>query len=164
MKLAADEAANSGLDLQVHASIDLIAELGLMLAELPCIVVIDHLGRMNPSKETAEQHVDVLSQLIRTMRVYIKLSAFHRISCQPDYEDLAPVVRALAAAESSRLIWGSDWPHPQRPAKGKAVSADIDPYRLEDDGHCLNLLAKWLKDETIMRKVLVENPQDLFEF
>ncbi|MGE0802194.1 MAG: amidohydrolase [Lautropia sp.] len=161
---AARQAIAAGMHLQLHASRDLLARIAPTLGRLGCVVVIDHFGRLDPSEGIDDPKFRALLDLVGSRQIYVKLSAFHRVSRLASYEDLEAVVRALADAGIDRLLWGSDWPHPQRPARGKPVTDQIDPFRQEDDGHCLNLLAGWLRDERALQKVLVSNPQELFEF
>ena len=61
-----------------------------------------------------------------------------------------------------RLVWGSNWPHPDaRPKTGEAVK-EVSPYYALDDGLLLNLLATWVPDPAIRHKVLVDNPARLY--
>ncbi len=53
----------------------------------------------------------------------------------------------LVREAPDRLVWGSNWPHPY-----------IDPSPMPDDGDLLNRLLAWISDETVRRKVLVDNP------
>ncbi|MDO8279219.1 MAG: amidohydrolase family protein [Burkholderiaceae bacterium] len=164
LQRAARQACDAGLHLQLHAGNELLTALAPAIRRLPAALVVDHFGRLDPAAGLESAGFRNLLDLVGGDRVYIKLSAFHRISGQPDYEDLGPFVRALARAGERRLLWGSDWPHPQRPPQGRGVSDKIDPYRPEDDGRCLNLLHKWLGDEKAFASILVHNTQELFEF
>ena len=76
-----------------------------------------------------------------------------RLAALPDYEDAAPLHRALVAANPDRLVWGSDWPHPQ-----------IDATVMPNDGRLLNLFLRWTPDAAIRRKILVDNPTRLYGF
>jgi predicted TIM-barrel fold metal-dependent hydrolase len=75
---------------------------------------------------------------------------------------MAPLARALIAANRQRILWGSDWPHPDT-GSGRKPS-DISPLLRIDDGHLLNLLATWAPDATLRKTILVDNPTTLYAF
>ena len=68
------------------------------------------------------------------------------------YRDLRPVVEQLLAASPDRLVWGSDWPHP-----------NID-VPMPNDGDLLDALPGWIDDPALIRKILVDNPAKLHRF
>jgi predicted TIM-barrel fold metal-dependent hydrolase len=70
----------------------------------------------------------------------------------PPYTDASEVARVYVQAAPERMLWGTDWPHPtQRDAK-------------PNDAQLLDLLAGWAPDEVTRRRILVDNPAELFEF
>ncbi len=83
-------------------------------------------------------------------RCWIKLTGTYRISTQPGFDDVTPLVQTLAQAAPDRLIWGSDYPH--------LSFAENDSIVL------FNLLARWLPDPALRRKVLVDTPATLYGF
>jgi 2-pyrone-4,6-dicarboxylate lactonase len=83
-------------------------------------------------------------------RCWIKLTGTYRISTQPGFDDVTPLVQTLAQAAPDRLIWGSDYPH--------LSFAENDSVQL------FNLLARWLPDPALRQKVLVDNPAVLYGF
>jgi predicted TIM-barrel fold metal-dependent hydrolase len=75
-----------------------------------------------------------------------------------------PLAQALLAANPDRLVWGSDWPHPDsRPKTGEALK-EVSPYPPLDDAVLLNLLATWVPDADTRRRILVDNPARLYGF
>lgn len=68
------------------------------------------------------------------------------------------------AANTDRLVWGSDWPHPDSAPKQGEAMKEVTPYHALDDGVLLNLLATWVPDAATRRKVLVDNPARLYGF
>ena len=99
--------------------------------------------------------------LLRSGKVYVKISAPYRISQEPQYPDAAPIARAMIDANPDRVVWGTDWPHPSAARRDPAV---IEPFRPEDDGAALNRLAAWTKNRTELQKILVDNPARLYQF
>ena len=64
--------------------------------------------------------------LVKSGKAYVKISGAYRASkAAPDYNDVAPLAAALIAANADRVVWGTDWPHPdwsRRPAKNRPTS------------------------------------------
>ena len=95
----------------------------------------------------------------------MKLSAAYRISTRaPDYPDVAPLARALIAANPERILWGSDWPHPDAARQPGRRPTDVRPPLPVDDGGVLNQLAVWAPDAKIRHRILVDNPARLYGF
>ena len=103
--------------------------------------------------------------LVRSGKAYVKLSGAYRASNNPpDYPDVAPLARALVAANPDRLVWGSDWPHPDSTVVPGRKPTETSPPLPVDDGRVLNLLAEWVPDAAIRMRILVENPKQLYRF
>ena len=102
--------------------------------------------------------------LLRTGKAYVKISAPYRSSTlAPDYPDVAPIAKAMVAANPQRILWGSDWPHPGIPVPGRS-NAEITPFFQIDDGRVLNFLPTWVPDAAVRKTILVENPAKLYGF
>ncbi len=113
-----------------------------------------------------ERHRPVLTcllDLVRTGRAYVKVSAPYRGSTRtPDFADMAPLAKALIAANVQRILWGTDWPHPDT-ASGTQPT-EISPLRQIDDGRVFNQFATWAGTAAERKTILVENPQSLYGF
>ncbi|HZY12556.1 MAG TPA: amidohydrolase family protein [Beijerinckiaceae bacterium] len=68
------------------------------------------------------------------------------------------------SANPDRLVWGTDWPHPDAVKVEGRKLTDIAPALPIDDGRVLNLLAEWVPDAAMRKKILVDNPKRLYEF
>jgi hypothetical protein len=79
----------------------------------------------------------------------------------PDYTDVVPLAKALIAANADRIIWGTDWPHPN--SVGDSTT-HVTPLFQIDDGRLLNQLPVWAPDAAIRKKILVDNPAKLYAF
>ena len=95
----------------------------------------------------------------------MKVSAAYRISTRPpDYSDVTPLARALIAANPERVLWGSDWPHPDAAQRPGRSPLDLRPALSVDDGRVLNEFALWAPDPALRHTILVENPARLYGF
>ena len=122
---------------------------------LPGRFVIDHIARFPGALAVDHAAVRALLRLLDTGRCWLKLSAPYILSRAdaPRYRDLVPLVRALVAHAPERMLWASNWPHPSEPRDA-----------MPDDAALLGLLADWAPDESTRRRILVDNPVDLYGF
>jgi predicted TIM-barrel fold metal-dependent hydrolase len=119
-------------------------------AEMP--VVVDHMLSIDAAAGVDHPSFRTLLELVAEGTCWVKLSGAYRVSAAyPDYPDARPFHTALVQANPDRLIWGTDWPHPQ-------VDATIMP----NDGHLLDLFNQWTPDAATRRKILVDNPARLY--
>lgn len=127
-------------------------------------VVIDHFAGARASEGMQQPGFQTLLKLVEAGKVYVKLSRLSNVSTQPpDYRDVAPLAKALIAANPQRMLWGTDWPHlGGQPAGSK--STDLWPYMKYDDGAVFNQFAIWVPDAAQRNMILVENPARLYRF
>jgi 2-pyrone-4,6-dicarboxylate lactonase len=94
-----------------------------------------------------------LLALMGDERCWVKISGAERLTAGggSPYDDVVPFARALIAAAPERVLWGTDWPHP---------NVRIMP----DDGDLLDLLADFAPDPALRRQILVDNPDVLYDF
>jgi 2-pyrone-4,6-dicarboxylate lactonase len=135
------------LDVEDHPNLDTL--LGSFATE----VVIDHIGRPDPRRGIAAPGFQALLRLLRSGHGWAKLSAPYRTSQQqPPYHDLTPFVHALVEAVPDRLVWGSDWPHV------------LLKTTMPNDGDLVDQIAVWVPDESVRRRILVDNAERLYGF
>jgi predicted TIM-barrel fold metal-dependent hydrolase len=149
--------------IQIIAGLDVIEALQDEVMAAPVPIVFDHFGLAKASLGIDQPGFGTLLKLIRAGKAYVKISAPYRISNRPDYSDVAPLAKALIAANPQRILWGSDWPHPTGGRPGHAA-LEIDPRQQIDDGLVLNLLPVWAPDPALRTTILVENPARLYGF
>jgi predicted TIM-barrel fold metal-dependent hydrolase len=156
LRATAEIVAEFGWHVQVFTSLPIVEALAGELVRLPVPVVLDHFA-------LARGSAGVLIDLVRAGSVYVKLSAPHRISREPDHEDVAPLVRALAEAAPERLVWGTDWPHTGGRVRTAENRLTVEPFEPVDDPRALARLLEWTGPET-GRRMLVDNPARLYGF
>ncbi len=116
-------------------------------------LVFDHMCRFAPAaRGTAAFRL--IERLLGDGRCWMKLSGAYRCSdAWPDYPEVEAQHRALLRANPERVLWGSDWPHPQMPAA-----------TMPNDGRLVNLLLRWTPDAGDRERLLVTNPARLYGF
>ena len=150
--------------IQVYTRLSVIEGIKDQVMAAPMPVVFDHFGGAQAALGVSQPGFDTLLNLVRAGKAYVKISAPYRSSTKaPDYADVAPLAKALIAANPQRMLWGSDWPHPAAPVAHRPVT-DITPLWQVDDGRILNQLPLWAPDAAVRKTILVENPARLYGF
>jgi predicted TIM-barrel fold metal-dependent hydrolase len=150
--------------IQMYTSLAVISGIKDIVARSPVPIVFDHFGGTVAAQGLNQPGFSDLLDLVRSGSAYVKISGAYRVSTQaPDYEDATPYAKALISANSDRIIWGSDWPHPAPTPQGHKP-AELTMLRRIDDGIVLNQLPIWEPDAAIRKKILVDNPARLYGF
>jgi 2-pyrone-4,6-dicarboxylate lactonase len=139
--------------IALHVAGDGVADHEGMVRSLPLTVVIDHMARPDLRAGLDSKPVTALRRLLDTGSVWVKLSGADRIAVRPpDLEDAAALAKLLAGHAPERVVWGTDFPHPN--------THDFMP----NDGDLVDLLAEIAPDETALDRLLVANPARCFGF
>ena len=149
--------------IQINTNLAMIAAIKDLVATSPVPVVFDHFGGARAELGVRQPGFADLIELVRSGRAYIKISAAYRSSsAAPDFPDIVPLAKALIGSNPQRVLWGTDWPHPNPvpPPGGKAT--DVTPLLQIDDGRVLNLLPVWAPDPATRKLILVDNPARLY--
>ncbi|WP_342710511.1 amidohydrolase family protein [Bradyrhizobium sp. B124] len=154
-----------GWHVQLFTSLAMISAIKDLVAAAPVPVVFDHFGGAEAALGTGQPGFDDLLALVKSGKAYVKISGAYRASrLAPDYADAAPLAQALIAANAERIVWGTDWPHPDSVTPlGKKVT-DVTPLYQIDDGRLLNQLPVWAPDAAVRKTILVDNPARLYGF
>ncbi len=120
---------------------------------MPSPHVLDHMARVPTADGLGQAPFRALLDLQRDERCWVKISGAEHLTGDgpPPYDDVVPFAQALVDAAPERVLWGTDWPHP-------------DVRHVPDDGDLVDLLVALIPDERLRRQVLVTNPETLYEF
>jgi len=142
-----------GWHVQILMTGDQIATHEAVVRALPTKVVIDHLGRIPQPDGVRHPAFAAVRRMLDEGQTWVKVTEPYEDSkLGPPYADSSEVARAYVQAAPQRILWGTDWPHP--------TQRDTKP----DDAMLVDLLADWAPDEKTRRRILVENPAELFGF
>ncbi len=142
-----------GWHVQFNIDADQIVAVEDMLDRLPAPIVFDHMGHMPQPEGIAHPAYAIIRRIVDRGRTWVKLSVTYDSSKDgpPGYSDVNKVGAAYVQAVPERLVWGSNWPHPNETNK-------------PDDAMLFDLLAAWAPDAKTQRRILVENPETLYGF
>jgi predicted TIM-barrel fold metal-dependent hydrolase len=162
---AAARARTRRWHLQINTRLSVIAAVRERISAARIPVVIDHFGGAQASLGTGQPGFADLVLLVRTGAAYVKISGAYRSSTQaPDFPDATPLAKALIAANPRRILWGTDWPHPDSARVPGRKSTDLAPLLQIDDGRLINQLPVWAPDAAQRTLILVDNPAELYGF
>lgn len=144
--------APMGWHVVVYFEADLLTELRPWLESLPTTVVIDHMGRPDISQGPDGADMRAFRELMdANENFWTKVSGAERLSRQgPPFDDFAAAVAPIVARYSDRVLWGTDWPHPNM------------QHDIPDDGTLVDLLPRLAPSEALIRKLLIDNPMRLY--
>jgi D-galactarolactone isomerase len=147
--------AGLGWHAQLHMSGDQIVANAGMLARLPCPIVFDHMARLPPAMGVQHPAWGIVRGLIDRGNCWVKLAGPYLNTEQggPDYPDATAIAQAFVQAAPQRLVWGSDWPH--------ATEREHTP---PDTPALLDLFGRWAPDAAVRKRILVDNPRELYGF
>jgi predicted TIM-barrel fold metal-dependent hydrolase len=125
-----------------------------VLDEIPVPYIIDHMARVPASDGLDQEPLRLLVDRMTTdERCWVKISCAERLTegRVAPYDDVVPIAQAVVTAAPHRVLWGTDWPHPNL----------VD---MPDEGALLDLLARIVPDEALRNRILVNNPEVLYDF
>jgi 2-pyrone-4,6-dicarboxylate lactonase len=123
------------------------------IASLPTTVVIDHMGRPDVSQPVDGPEFELFVRLMREQpHVWSKVSCAERLSASggPDYQDVVPFARRLVESFPDRVLWGTDWPHPNLKT------------HMPDDGKLVDFIPRIAIRAQLQHRLLVDNPMRLY--
>jgi len=144
--------ARLGWHVVVYFEADLLEELRPFLDAIPVPVVIDHMGRPDVAQGPRGADMNAFRALLDSREdIWFKATCPDRLSPQGEpYDDFVAAVRPLVEDYPDRVLWGSDWPHPNM------------EHRIPDDGGLVDVIPRIAVSEELQRKLLVANPMRLY--
>jgi 2-pyrone-4,6-dicarboxylate lactonase len=130
-----------------------LPELYDFFTSLPAVVVVDHMGRPDVTKAVDGPEFELFVRLMREHgNFWSKVSCPERLSKAgpPGYDDVVPFARRLVEAFPDRVLWGTDWPHPNLKS------------HMPDDGALVDFIPRIAPTAELQRRLLVDNPRRLY--
>jgi 2-pyrone-4,6-dicarboxylate lactonase len=148
-----DLIAGFGWHIVIYFEAADLAERWDLFTSLPTTIVVDHMGRPDVTRPLDDEGFELFLRFMREHEnVWAKLSGAERLtrSGPPGYDDVIPFAAHLAQAFPDRVIWGTDWPHPNMKSF------------MPDEGDQVDLIPRIAPAPDLQRKLLVDNPMRLY--
>ena len=124
------------------------------LAAVKVPISIAHFAYQPATAGVSAPGFKALIELLRRGNTWVKISGANRVSATdlPPYDDVKPMAQTLIEAASDRIMWGTDWPHPNKYV--------VNP----NDGDLVDAFGDWVTDEEMRRRIMVDNPAGFYRF
>ena len=131
-----------------------ILELMPTFKSLPIPMSIGHFAYQPATSGIEASGFKALLELAKEGNTWIKISGANRVSETdlPPYDDVKPMAQKLIDAAPERIMWGTDWPHPNK--------YEVNP----NDGDLVNAFGEWVQDEAMRQKIMTDNPGEFYRF
>ena len=144
-----------GWTILLHlTTIEEVLELAPRIRKISCNILFDHLARVRGNDSLDNPGFLTLIKLLQeTEHCWVKICSWYRLSAKGyPYDDMTPFAQRLIETRTDRLVWGSNWPHPN------------STVEIPNDGILLNQFIDWTDHEETLKQILVKNPEKLFGF
>ena len=153
MRRVVERVKPMGWHLVIHVDAPDLIEFEDLFASFDLPKVIDHMGRVPTNGGIHQKPFQILLDFMRCDDFWVKVCGSERISQGgPPFYDAIPYAQSLIEVAPDRILWGTDWPHP-----------NISKF-MPNDGDLVDLVPLFARDRTLQQKVLVDNPARLYGF
>ncbi|MBW3698522.1 2-pyrone-4,6-dicarboxylate hydrolase [Vibrio sp. T187] len=152
LKKIADRVRSMGWHIVVYFESQDIDDIAPFLDELDMTVVVDHMGRPDIAQGVeGEAFAKFLRLMENNPNIWTKVSCPERLTLTPpNYNDVVPFAKTLVEKFPTRVLWGTDWPHPNMKS------------HTPDDGHLVDVIPQIAETEALQQALLVTNPMNLY--
>ncbi len=141
-----------GWHIVVYFEMPDLPDLEAFFTQLPTTVVVDHMGR--PDVKKGVDHPEnrrFLDMLEKHDNIWSKVSCPERLTAQgAPFDDVVPFAKRIVESFPDRVLWGTDWPHPNMPVEGP------------DDGILVDIISRIAVTPELQKAMLVDNPMRLY--
>ena len=145
--------AEYGWHIVVYVESQDLGELIPFLKALPTRVVFDHMARPDVAKGTNSKDFNLLMKLMETEKFWCKTTCPERLTKvgpEENYSDVLPFMKKLVENFPDRVLWGTDWPHPNMKS------------HMPDDGQLVDIIELFAPKKETQKKLLIDNPLALY--
>ena len=133
--------------------VDDYPDFDVKFGDFPTDIVVGHMGYLRLGRDLTCDGFGGMLRLAEAGRCWVKLTAPYRVSSGDlPYPEAGDFARAVVEAAPGRVVWGTDWPHV------------MVTKPMPNDADLCDLFAQWIPDPQARRRILVDNPTDLYDF
>jgi predicted TIM-barrel fold metal-dependent hydrolase len=152
MQTVLDRVKPFGWHLVIHVNAGDILAYEAFFSGLGMEIVVDHMGRVPAAEGVGQKAYGVLLEFMKRDNWWVKVCGSERISAGPPFYDAIPFAQGLIEVAPDRVLWGTDYPHP-----------NIKRH-MPNDADLLDLVPLIARDPVVQHKILVDNPARLYGF
>lgn len=152
MRTVLDRVKPLGWHLVIHVNAEDMIQYEDFFNAIDMEIVVDHMGRVPTSEGVGQQAYKILCEFMQRENWWVKVCGSERISIAPPFYDAIPYAQGLVEIAPDRILWGTDYPHP-----------NIKKH-MPNDADLLDLVPLIARDEATQKKILVDNPARLYGF
>jgi len=148
----ARKVADFGWHIEMYVPLDTWPKVLPVIETLPVSVVFDHMGGLKADVADNDPLLIQILRLLDTGKHWVKLCGYRNSQTGYPYADVTPLARRFIERAPERCVWGTDWPH-----------TNITGH-MPNTGELLDLLGEWVPDAATRKRILVDNPAQLYRF
>ena len=152
MQNVLDKVRFLGWHLVIHVDAEDIIQYERFFSQFKMNIVVDHMGRIPTSEGVGQKAYQILLDFMQRDNWWVKVCGSERIAIAPPFYDAIPYAQGLLEIAPDRLLWGTDYPHP-----------NIKTH-MPNDADLLDLVPLIARDAAMQKKILVDNPARLYGF
>jgi 2-pyrone-4,6-dicarboxylate lactonase len=144
--------AKLGWHVVVYFEAPLLESITPFLQTIPTVIVLDHMSVPDTSKSADSAEFQAYLKLLdQNKNIWVKVTCPERLSKKgPPYDDVIPFANKLVERFTDRILWGTDWPHPNMTT------------HMPDDGQLVDMIPKFARTAAQQQAMLVDNPRRLY--
>ena len=153
MQSIAERIASLGWHIVIYFEAEDIDDIWDLITHLPTIVVVDHMGRPDLTKPVDGGEFQRFVALLQEHpNFWCKVTCPERLSLSgpPGYDDFIPFAKHIVETFPDRVLWGTDWPHPNMKS------------HMPDDGHLVDIVPRIAVTKPLQQSLLIDNPMRLY--
>lgn len=152
MKTVLERVKSLGWHLVIHVNAEDVITYAEFFDAIAMDIVVDHMGRVPTTEGVGQQAYKILLERMQRDNWWMKVCGSERISMGPPFYDAVPFAQGFIDIAPDRILWGTDYPHP-----------NIKKH-MPNDADLLDLVPLIARDVAIQQKILVDNPARLYGF
>ena len=152
MKTVLDRVKPLDWHLVIHVNTEDIIQYEEFFNQIDMQIVVDHMGRVPTSEGVGQKAYRILCDFLHRENWWVKICGSERIAVAPPFYDAIPYAQGLVEIAPDRILWGTDYPHP-----------NIKKH-MPNDADLLDLVPLIARDDVLQKKILVDNPARLYGF
>ena len=152
MKTVLERVKPLGWHLVIHVNAEDVITYAEFFDAINMDIIVDHMGRVPTTEGVGQQAYKILLERMHRDNWWMKVCGSERISMGPPFYDAVPFAQGFIEIAPDRILWGTDYPHP-----------NIKKH-MPNDADLLDLVPLIARDESVQKKILVDNPARLYGF